>query len=148
MFSEVPYWNIEEYRILYRIDFISRNSVKFFYCTISRNSVEFCGIPYRFVHTEFRKPSNENSTRLKETVPRNFSSLVFFIIKQLLLVPIGMPRNNFKFFRIFVGNYSYSYMTLGNECSGELIRIFGKYCTVYFYNDSPFKDCCVLIKNR
>ncbi len=32
---------------------------------------------------------------------RDFSSPVFFI-KQLLLVPIGMPRNNFEFFRIFV----------------------------------------------
>jgi hypothetical protein len=31
----------------------------------------------------------------------NFSSPVFFI-KQLLLVLIGMPRNDFKFFRIFV----------------------------------------------
>ncbi len=37
----------------------------------------------------------------KGTASRDFSSLVFFI-KQLLLVPMGMPRNVFEFFRIFV----------------------------------------------
>jgi hypothetical protein len=35
------------------------------------------------------------------TVSRGFSSPVFFI-KQLLLVQIGMPRNDFKFFRLFM----------------------------------------------
>jgi hypothetical protein len=38
---------------------------------------------------------------LKGTVSRDFSSPVFFI-KQLLLVPKGMPRNDFEFFRKFV----------------------------------------------
>jgi hypothetical protein len=38
---------------------------------------------------------------LKGTVSRDFLCPVFFI-KQLLLVPIGKPRNDFKFFRIFV----------------------------------------------
>ncbi len=38
---------------------------------------------------------------IKGTVSRDFSCPVFFI-KQLLLVPIGKPRNDFEFFRIFV----------------------------------------------
>ncbi len=38
---------------------------------------------------------------VKETVSRDFSPSVFFI-KQLFLVPMGMPRNDFEFFRIFV----------------------------------------------
>ncbi len=42
-----------------------------------------------------------NLWHLKGTVSRDFSRLVFFI-KQLLLVPIGMPRNDFEFFRKFV----------------------------------------------
>ncbi len=41
------------------------------------------------------------SHKLKGTVSRDFSSAGFFI-KQLRLVPMGMPRNDFKFFRIFV----------------------------------------------
>jgi hypothetical protein len=49
---EVPIWNSAEYGILYRIYFISRNSA------------EFRGIPYKLVYTEFRTPSDENSTRL------------------------------------------------------------------------------------
>jgi hypothetical protein len=43
-FPDMPFWNCAEYRILYRTDFISRNSTKFFtvhYCEIPRNSVEF-----------------------------------------------------------------------------------------------------------
>ncbi len=39
---------------------------------------------------------------LKGTVARDFSSPIFFI-KQPLLVPIGMPRNDFEFFFIIVG---------------------------------------------
>jgi hypothetical protein len=42
-----------------------------------------------------------NSIGLKGTVSRDFLCPVFFI-KHLLLVPIGMPRTDFKFFRIFV----------------------------------------------
>jgi hypothetical protein len=38
---------------------------------------------------------------VKGRVSRDFSSPVFFI-KQLLLVPMGMSRNDFEFFRIFV----------------------------------------------
>ncbi len=37
---------------------------------------------------------------LKGTVPPDFSPLVVFF-KQLLLVPVGKPRNDFDFFRIF-----------------------------------------------
>jgi hypothetical protein len=37
----------------------------------------------------------------KGTVSRDFSCPVFFI-KELFLVPIGKPRNDFDFFRIFV----------------------------------------------
>jgi hypothetical protein len=47
------------------VEFISCNSVKFgetFYCTVSKNSVEFRRILYRVVYTEFRIPSNENSS--------------------------------------------------------------------------------------
>ncbi len=51
VFSEVPFWNSAEYGILYGIGFISRNSAKFF-------TVQFCGIPFRFVYTEFCIPSN------------------------------------------------------------------------------------------
>ncbi len=51
VFSEVPLWNSAEYEIIYRTGFISRNSAKFF-------TVQFRGIPYRFVYTEFRIPSN------------------------------------------------------------------------------------------
>jgi hypothetical protein len=38
VFSEVPFWNSAEYGILYGIDFISRNSAKFF-------TVQYRGIP-------------------------------------------------------------------------------------------------------
>ncbi len=51
VFSEVPFWNSVEYGIVYRIGFISRNSAKCF-------TVQFRGIPDRFVYTEFRIPSN------------------------------------------------------------------------------------------
>ncbi len=54
VFSEVPFWNSAEYGILYGIGFIPRNSAEF--CT-----VQFRGIPCRFVYTEFRMPSNENT---------------------------------------------------------------------------------------
>ncbi len=37
---------------------------------------------------------------VKGTVSRDFLTLVFFI-KHLLLVPLDMPRKDFKFFRIF-----------------------------------------------
>ena len=38
---------------------------------------------------------------VKGTVSQDFSSPVFFI-KQFLLVPMGMPRSDFKFLQIFV----------------------------------------------
>jgi hypothetical protein len=44
--------------------------------------------------------NNEND-KTKGTVSRDFR-LRFFLIIQLLLVQIGMHRNNFEFFRIFV----------------------------------------------
>jgi hypothetical protein len=40
------------------------------------------------------------SQTLKRTEPRDFLTL-FFFIKQLLLVPLDMPRKDFKVFRIF-----------------------------------------------
>jgi hypothetical protein len=49
-----PDWNSAEYRILYGIDFILRNSAKFF-------TAQSRGILYRFVYTKFRIPSNENT---------------------------------------------------------------------------------------
>jgi hypothetical protein len=54
VFSEVPIWNSAEYGILSGIGFILRNSVKFF-------TVQFRGIPCRFMYMEFRIPSNENT---------------------------------------------------------------------------------------
>ncbi len=42
----------------------------------------------------------------KGAVSRDFSSPVFFI-KQLLPVPIGMPKNNFVFLK-YSWSYSYS----------------------------------------
>jgi hypothetical protein len=44
-------------------------------------------------------------TRIKGTISQDFSRPVFFI-KQLLLILIGMPRNNFEFFWI---SWSYLY---------------------------------------
>ncbi len=109
MFSEVAFCNSAEYGILYGIDFISRNSAEFF-------TAQNREIPYRFVYTEFRMPSNEKfnqikwsklmnngneKTSLKGRVSQDFSS-PFILIKQLLLVPIAMARNDFEFFLIFV----------------------------------------------
>jgi hypothetical protein len=54
---------------------------------------------------------------LKGTVSRDFSSPVFFI-KKFLLVPMGMCRNDFKFFRIFVDLFVF-----GDEYTRESIRI-------------------------
>ncbi len=45
-----------------------------------------------------------NPKLLKGTVPRDFSPPVFFV-KELLLVPIGMLRNDLEFFRIFVEKF-------------------------------------------
>ncbi len=73
MFSEVPFWNSAEYRILYGIDFISHNSANLF-------AVQNREIPYRFVYTEFHIPSGENSSIKKNKrkvqkewyMPRNY----------------------------------------------------------------------------
>jgi hypothetical protein len=74
VFSEVPFWNSAEYGILYGIGFISRNSAKFF-------TVQFRGIPCRFVYTEFRIPSNEN------TYPKLISYLViWFHIRRVIRI--------------------------------------------------------------
>jgi hypothetical protein len=43
----------------------------------------------------------------KGTVPRDFSPLIFFF-KQLLLVPVGKPRNDLYFFRIFAEIFDFS----------------------------------------
>jgi hypothetical protein len=40
VFSEVPFWNSVEYRILYGIDFILRNCVKFF-------ALQYYGMEFR-----------------------------------------------------------------------------------------------------
>jgi hypothetical protein len=49
------------------------------------------------------------TSSLKDTVPRDFSPLVFFF-KQCLLVPVSKPRNDndCDFFRIFVEIYDFS----------------------------------------
>ncbi len=54
---------------------------------------------------------------LKATVSRDFSCPVFFI-KQLLLVPIGMPKTDFEFFRIFAELFVFVI-----DSTGESIRI-------------------------
>ena len=54
-----------------------------------------------FTPNLFDTVPNLSDNELKGTVSRDFLSPVFFI-KQLLLVPIDMPRNDFEFFRIFV----------------------------------------------
>jgi hypothetical protein len=65
----------------------------------------------------------------KGTVSRVISSPAFFI-KQLLLVPIGMPRNDFEFFQIFVELFvfaiDYSVMNSLGSCI-ESIRL-GNFC--------------------
>jgi hypothetical protein len=43
----------------------------------------------------------------KGTVPPDFLPLVFFF-KQLLLVPVGKPINDFDFFRIFAEIFDFS----------------------------------------
>jgi hypothetical protein len=43
---------------------------------------------------------------IKGTVPPDFSPLFFF--KQLLLVPVDKPRNDFNFFRIFAEKFDFS----------------------------------------
>ncbi len=58
-----------------------------------------------------QKPKNREweheESDLKGTVPRDFSPLVFFF-KQLLLVPVDMPSNDFDFFRIFAEIFDFS----------------------------------------
>ncbi len=76
---EVPFWNSAEYGILYGIDvfcLVQHNSAKLFtvqYRKILQNSVEFCRTPYWFMYSEFRIPSNENSSlkKTKEKYTRN-----------------------------------------------------------------------------
>ncbi len=46
-------------------------------------------------------------SNLKGTVPQDFSPLVFFF-KQLLLVPVDKPSNDFDFFRIFAEIFDFS----------------------------------------
>jgi hypothetical protein len=76
VFSEVPFWNFAEYGILYGIYFISRNSAKFF-------TVQYRGIPYRFVYTEFRIPSKENT--IIEPITKIFETFTVFRIFVKLL---------------------------------------------------------------
>ncbi len=45
-------------------------------------------------------------SEFKGTVPRDFLPLVFFF-KLFLLGPGDMPRNDFNFFRLFVGIFDY-----------------------------------------
>jgi hypothetical protein len=56
--------------------------------------VRFCSVFYHFFYFFTLQA---NLSLLKEQCHGDFSSPVFFI-KQLLLVPIDMPRNDFEFF--------------------------------------------------
>jgi hypothetical protein len=66
---------------------------------------------------------------IKATVSRDFSCPVFFI-KQLLLVPIGKPRNDFEFFRIFMELFVFVIDSLVMNTPGsrlESLRL-GNFC--------------------
>jgi hypothetical protein len=66
---------------------------------------------------------------LKGTVPRDFSYLVFFI-KHLFLVPIGMPRNDLNFFRIFVKLFIFAIDSPAMNTPGSQLKYFrfGSFC--------------------
>jgi hypothetical protein len=66
---------------------------------------------------------------LKGTVSRDFSFQVFSI-KQLLLVLIGMTKNNFEFFRIFVELFVFVIdSTVMNTLGSRLESFrFGSFC--------------------
>ncbi len=84
-----------------------------------------------------------------------------FFIKQHLLVPIGMPRNDFEFFRIFVELFVFVIDFPAMNTPGSRLEYFrfGSFCEHKshvprelkepaddFQNDRPFKDCCMLLK--
>jgi hypothetical protein len=66
---------------------------------------------------------------VKGTVSRDFSCPVFFI-KHLLLVPIGMPRADFKFFRIFVELFVFIIDSPVMNTPGSRLEsfMFGNFC--------------------
>jgi hypothetical protein len=67
--------------------------------------------------------NGNDKTSLKETVSRDFLS-PFILIKQLLLVPIAMARNDFEFFRRFMELFVFLMDSLVmNVRTGESIRI-------------------------
>ena len=91
---------------------------------------------------------------------RDFLSPVFFI-KQLLLVPVDMPRNDFEFVRIFVEIFEFVIDSPVMNTPGSRLESLRwgnffkhkshvprwlKQPTVNFWNDCPFKDCCMLLK--
>jgi hypothetical protein len=67
--------------------------------------------------------NGNDKTSLKGTVSQDFLS-PYILIKQLLLVPIAMVRNDFKFFRRFVELFVFliDFLVM-NVRTGELIRI-------------------------
>ncbi len=66
---------------------------------------------------------------LKGTVSRDFSCQVFFI-KHLLLVPIGMPRTDFEFFRIFLELFVFVIDSPAMNTPGSRLQSFrfGSFC--------------------
>ncbi len=72
------------------------------------------------VFTEWHQKTGSWET-LKGTVSRDFSCPVFFY-KHLLLVPIGMPRTDFDFFRILVELFVFVIDSPAMN-TGESIRI-------------------------
>ncbi len=69
------------------------------------------------------------SVSLKGTVSRDFSCPVFFI-KHLLLVPIGTPRTDFEFFRIFVELFVFVIDSPAMNTPGSRLESFrfGSFC--------------------
>ncbi len=61
---------------------------------------------------------------LKGTVSQDFLCPILFI-KQLLLVPIGMPRNDFKFFLIFVELFVFAIDSPAMNTPGSRYNPFG-----------------------
>jgi hypothetical protein len=66
-----------------------------------KSKIVFICLQSQFCSLEYYSTATAYPQLFKGTVSRDFSCPVFFI-KQLLLVPIGKPRNDFEFFRIFV----------------------------------------------
>ncbi len=65
--------------------------------------------------------NGNDKTSLKETVSQNLLS-PFILIKQLLLVPIAIARNDFEFFRRFVELFVFLIDSLVMNVPGSLLE--------------------------